>query len=88
MSKIFKNFTKNDKIAFWLCLSISVILLVASFLLPPTGKIDTSVLQAVGEIFAFATLYTVIVSIGRGGDITLKKGDTEVTLNNPDGDEK
>lgn len=87
MSKFFKNFTKPNKIAFWVCLAISTSLLVASFLLPPTGKIDPSVLRGVGEIFAFAVLYTVIEALNRGTDVTLHKGDIDITLNNPDGDE-
>ena len=88
MSKFFKNFTKSNKIAFWVCLAISVTLLTVSFLLPPTGKIDPSVLRGVGEIFAFAVLYTVIEALNRGTDVTLHKGDIDITLNNPDGDEK
>lgn len=84
MSKFFKNFTKPNKIAFWVCLTISTSLLVASFILPPTGKIDPSVLRGVGEIFAFAVLYTVIEALNRGTDVTLHKGDIDISLNNPD----
>ena len=84
MSKFFKNFTKSNKFAFWVCLAISVTLLTVSFLLPPTGKIDPSVLRGVGEIFAFAVLYTVIEALQRGTDVTLHKGDIDISLNNPD----
>ena len=84
MSKFFKNFTKSNKIAFWVCLAISVTLLTVSFLLPPTGKIDPSVLRGVGEIFAFAVLYTVIEALQRGTDVTLHKGDIDISLQNPD----
>ena len=84
MSKFFKNFTKSNKIAFWVCLAISVTLLTVSFLLPPTGKIDPSVLRGAGEIFAFAVLYTVIEALQRGTDVTLHKGDIDISLNNPD----
>ena len=84
MSKFFKNFTTSNKIAFWVCLAISVTLLTVSFLLPPTGKIDPSVLRGVGEIFAFAVLYTVIEALQRGTDVNFHKGDIDITLNNPD----
>lgn len=87
MSKFFKNFTKSNKIAFWVCLAISVTLITVSFLLPPTGKIDPSVLRGVGEIFAFAVLYTVIEALQRGTDVNFHKGDIDITLNNPDKDE-
>ena len=87
MSKFFKNFTKSHKIAFWICLGLSTALLVASFIIPPTGVIDPSVLRGVGEIFAFAVLYTVIEALNRGTDVTLHKGDIDISLNNPDKDE-
>ena len=87
MSKFFKNFTKSNKIAFWVCLAISVTLLTVSFLLPPTGKIEPSVLRGVGEIFAFAILYTVIEALQRGTDVNFHKGDIDISLNNPDKDE-
>lgn len=46
-------------------------------------------LGATGELFGFATLGVVIKAISRGSDITLQKGDVNVTLNNPDkGDEE
>ena len=84
MSKFFKNFTKSNKIAFWVCLAISVTLLTVSFLLPPKGQIDPSVLRGVGEIFAFAVLYVVIEALQRGTDVTLHKGDIDISLQNPD----
>ena len=86
MSKLFSHFTKPQKISFWVCLLFSIGLLTASFIIPPTGKIDNSVIQSVGEIFGFAALYVVLEAIGRGSDIILKKGDTEVKMNNPDSD--
>ena len=87
MSKFFSHFTKPNKIAFWICLAISTTLLVVSFILPPTGKIDPSILRAVGEIFAFSVLYVVIEALNRGTDVTLHKGDVDITLNNPDKDD-
>ena len=88
MLKYFKNFTKSHKIAFWICLGISTALLVSSFIIPPTGIIDPSVLRGVGEIFAFAVLYVVIEALNRGTDVTLHKGDIDISLNNPDKDEE
>ena len=84
MSKFFKRFTKSNKIAFWVCLAISVTLLTVSFLLPPKGQIDPSVLRGVGEIFAFAVLYVVIEALQRGTDVTFHKDNIDISLNNPD----
>ena len=88
MKKFFKNFTKSNKIAFWVCLTISVTLLTVSFLLPPKGQIDPSVLRGVGEIFAFAVLYVVIEALQRGTDVTLHKDNIDILLKNPDKDEE
>lgn len=81
MSKIFKNV---KKIPFFICLSFSIILIVVSFIMPPAGKIDSSVIQAVAEIFAFAALYVVIEGMHRGSDVSISKGDVSVQINNPD----
>lgn len=79
-----KIYTNINHLSFWICLSLSIILLVISFFLPPMGAISPSVMQAVAELFAFATLGTIIQAINKGSDITLSKGDTSITVNNPD----
>lgn len=81
MKRIYENINKT---AFWICLTFSIGLIITSFVLPPSGQIDPSVLTATGEIFGFATLGTIIQAIGKGTDISLKKGDTEININNPD----
>ena len=70
--------------AFWICLCASLALITVSFIMPPTGIIDPSVLTAVGEIFAFAALATIIRGIEKGSDIKLSKGDVSVEIDNPD----
>ena len=82
--KVFTNLKNFEKVVFWIGLLSSIILLIVSFCLPPTGAIDPSVLAAVGEIFAYVTLSVVIVALSRGTDVTLHKGDIDITLNNPD----
>lgn len=61
---------------------IAVALIVGGFFCPPIGEIDGSVLTAVGELFAFAALWTTIFSIMRGADVTIRHGQTDVTINN------
>lgn len=75
--KLIKNNT-----FFWVFSTIAVILLVVSFLLPPTGIIDPSALAGVGEIFSFAALGTVIKAIDKGIDAKLTHGQTEIEINN------
>ena len=40
-----------------------------------------------GELWAFAALGVAVHAVGKGSDITVKKGDTELTMNNPDGND-
>lgn len=77
-------YTNLNKTSFYICLIFAIGLLIASFVVPPMGVISPSVLTAVGEIFAFATLGTVIEAIHRGVDAKLTHGNTEINLTNPD----
>lgn len=55
-SKIDSIFKQHYKIAFSLTLIVSIIMLLAGFILPPMGKIDPSVCTAVGEMFCWPAL--------------------------------
>lgn len=83
MAEIVKSATMRNP-AFWVCLSISIALVVAGFLVPPTGEIDGSVLTAVGELFGFATLEVVYIAIKKGIDANIRHGKTEVTIGDID----
>lgn len=77
-----KNIFNGCKLG-WIYSFISIVMLIASFLVPPLGVIDQSVLLAVSEIFAFATLNKItdiIKSIQDGKSLILKHGNTEVTI--------
>lgn len=62
--------------------AISVILIVVGFFVPPLGVVDGSVIQAVGEVFAFAALFEIphCIAVAQGKSISLKHGDTEVNI--------
>ena len=74
-------------IGFIITYGISLILLVASFILPPMGIIDDSVLKAVAEIFAFAGLLTVLRAIDNRLGIEFHKGDMSLEISDSDDDE-
>lgn len=84
MATIKAIYSKMNKWVFWLCLGISVFLLITAFFVPPTAEISPSILGAVSELFAFASLATVISAIDRGVDAKLQKGDTSIHIENPD----
>lgn len=57
-------------------------LLIAGFLLPPTGDIEHTVIQAVGELMGFATIWMLPKAITAGKNIKLEHGSTTITVNN------
>lgn len=66
---------------FYILSGIAIAFLIASFLLPPMGIIQPSVLQAVGELFAFGGLGTVVKAIDTGKTASVKHNNTEITIN-------
>lgn len=78
MSRI-KEFIR-DHTAFDFFSLVSVGLIIASFIVPPTGVVDPSVLAATGELFGFAALYVVLVAVKKGTTASVQKGDTTLTV--------
>lgn len=64
--------------------AVAVVLIVVSFFVPPLGIIDGSVLAAIGELFAFASLFMIWESVDRGMDAKITHGDTKIELSNDD----
>lgn len=73
-------------VVFWVCLVTTLVLMVVGFLLPPTGEIHPSVLQAIGWLFGFAALWkggnTIITAIKAGYDAKWSHGDTSIEIKN------
>lgn len=67
-------------ISFWVFALTSITLLVIGFCLPPKGEISPSVIQAVGELFAFACLGVIPSAIKEGRHIKVQKGDASIEL--------
>ena len=88
MKRFLKYFSRIDRISFYVCLSVSIFLLVFSFFTPPKFIIDQSVIIACSELWAFAALGVAVHAVHRGSDIHLKRGETEMTVNVPDEEDK
>lgn len=87
MSKFIQKYISNNT-WFYIFSVVAMGLIIASFIVPPTGVIDPSVLAATGEIFAFAALGAVIKAIDKGVDAKVQRGNTTLVvgdLNNSDG---
>lgn len=66
--------------AFWVCLLVSIFLIVTSFFVPPKAVIDGSVLAAVGELFGFAALANISAAIAKGIDAKVEHNGTSITI--------
>lgn len=67
--------------------STSLLLIVTSFFIPPTGVIDSSVFAGVGELFAFGALWELHVAIRKGIDAKVTHNNTTIEINNDKDDE-
>lgn len=72
--------TKAHWISFWICLGITIFLMVGSAIVPPPFVIDKSIFQAVGWLFGFAALSQVPALVGSGKTARLQHGNTSLTV--------
>lgn len=63
---------------------MAVIVGVISFLLPPTGVIDTSALKFIALLLAFAALGVAGQNLANGKDVTFQHGETEISIGDND----
>lgn len=84
MAEIVKDIAKGLPWYMYVALTVTSVLMIASFCLPPTGKIDPSVLKGTGIILAAVWLYNFSVNlpayIEAGASARIKHGETEVSI--------
>ena len=85
--KFIKSLSNGTQALFYFITVTAVLLIVVGFALPPIGVIDTSALTGVGWLFAFASLCIIMYSVSRGMDARISRGDTSISITNPDQDE-
>lgn len=69
-----------DKYIFFICLAAAIIVGAVSFVLPPTGIIDPSVLKFIALLLGFAALGVAGQNLANGKDVIFSHGETEVTI--------
>ena len=75
---------KHYIIAFFVSLGISIGLLITSFFLPPTGRIEPSVLQATGELFLWPSLAFAAKAVEEGKNARIQRGNTSIEVGDLD----
>ena len=79
MGEILKNAAKGNK-PFWICLVVSILLIVGGALTPPPFIIDSSIFIACGILFAFAALHVLDKAIEKGTGAKITKGDISLEI--------
>jgi len=89
VKEIVDNFfgDRFHKKVFFICLIISIALIVVSFITPPMWIIDASVLAATGELFGFAALAEVVAAIERGRTAKITHRGTTIAVGDDDKEE-
>ena len=82
-----KNVRTSTTILLWVFSIFAIGLFAASFVVPPTGVIDGSILKAAGIIFAFAALIEAREAILEGLGVKVTHGETTIEVKDQDGDE-
>lgn len=77
MAEQFRKFVTHLPIWYWVLIFLCFVLLITSFLVPPLGVIDPSVLKAVAEILGFSCLGLLP---GLAETISLRTGDTSIDI--------
>lgn len=80
MGKLLKECWKSD-VMLRLLTFTSVILIIASFIIPPAGIIDGSVLAATGELAGFGVIWEANKAINENLDTKIKIKEVELMLN-------
>lgn len=78
--KYFWNAYVRYNIPFFILGGVALLLLIISWIAPPPMQVHESVLQAVAEILAFASLWTIVIAVEKGTAASLKKGDLELEI--------
>ena len=87
MKRFFDAYVKWN-IPFFILGGVSLLLLIISWIAPPPMQVHESVLQAVAEIFGFASLWTIVIAVEKGTGASLRKGDVEVEIKEDRNQEK
>ena len=83
-----KNIRTSTSVLLWVFSLGAIGIGIASFIVPPTGVIDPSVLRFVAELFAIMALLEAREAILEGLGVKITHGETSVEIKDQDGQPK
>jgi hypothetical protein len=79
---------KGHWIAFFICLSVSIFLMIGSAVVPPPFVVDASIFKCVAWLFAFAALSQIPSLVNSGKTAKIQHGNISVTVSDQEEQEK
>ena len=79
MKKFWTSYVEKN-IPFHILATVSVAMLIASWLWPPTAIIDSSILAASGELIGWGALYTLLRAVEKGKTASVSHNGTTITV--------
>ena len=79
---------KGHWIAFFICLSVSIFLMVGSAIVPPPFVVDASIFKCVAWLFAFAALSQIPSLVNSGKTAKIQHGNISVTVSDQEEQEE
>jgi len=70
----------NKSVVFYITLGVTIILLIAGFILPPMGIIDSSVIQASGILCGFSVIGQLPSIIESAKSVKLQAGSSSIEV--------
>lgn len=79
--EIWKEIPTSWKWAFFICMSVTIGLLIGGFITPPPGEIDDSIFKGCFIISIYPTLFTVFICVLRGLKVHYDIKEGKITVN-------
>ena len=79
MKKFWISYVEKN-IPFHILATVSVAMLIASWIWPPTAIIDSSILAASGELIGWGALYTLLRAVEKGKTASVSHNGTTITV--------
>ena len=79
--EIWKEIPTSWKWAFFICMSVTIGLLIGGFITPPPGEIDDSIFKGCFIISVYPTLFTVFICVLRGLKVHYDIKEGKITVN-------
>lgn len=84
LKELWQDSPRTSRVIFWVLLTLGVAFLIISFIMPPQGQIDKSVLEAFAMVQGFASIGVAFANISIGKSVKIAHGQTTIEVGDDD----